>query len=95
MGNEIDYIELGLKCAEVCEALDRGMSGKKPEDFSPSAREAIARLKTWVKPAMRSLDSSLTMPLIAEPSQRSRRRSSRRVGGNYSPDLPMLRVIRM
>lgn len=46
--NERDYVELGLSCADVCRALDRGMSGKKPEDLAQSVREAINQLTTLV-----------------------------------------------
>ena len=65
--NITDYVDLGLACAEVCKALDRGMDGKKPDDLSLSVREAINQLTTWVKPAMHGVESSLTMLLIAEP----------------------------
>ena len=86
MTNKTDYVELGLACADVCKALDRGMNGKQLEDLSPSVREAIGQLTTWVNPAMYNKDSSPTIFLIAELSRRSRRRSSRRVNGMHSPD---------
>ena len=44
MANESDYVELGLACADVCKALDRGMNGKKLDDLSRSVREAIEQL---------------------------------------------------
>lgn len=44
MINERDYIELGLACADVCGALDRGLSGKKLDDLSQSVCEAISQL---------------------------------------------------
>ena len=43
MSNKADYVELGLACAEVCKALERGMGGKKPNQ---SVCEAIAQLTT-------------------------------------------------
>ena len=46
MANKTDYVELGLACAEVCKALDRGMNGRKVEDLSPSVCEAIGQLTT-------------------------------------------------
>ena len=46
MANKTDYVELGLACADVCEALDRGMNGRKLDDLSQSVREAIAQLTT-------------------------------------------------
>ena len=46
MANKIEYVELGLTCANVCKALHRGLGGKKLEDLSPSARDAIEELRT-------------------------------------------------
>ena len=60
MANESDYVELGLACANVCKALDRGMNGRKLDDLNQSVREAIALLTTWVKPVMHASDNSLT-----------------------------------
>ena len=44
MANKTDYIELGLACADVCRALQRGMNGRRPDDLSDSVREAITQL---------------------------------------------------
>ena len=52
MANKTDYVELGLACADVCKALDRGMDGKKLDDLSQSVRDAIGQLTTWVEPAV-------------------------------------------
>lgn len=41
MANETAYVELGLACADVCRALERGMSGKKLCDLSQLVWEAI------------------------------------------------------
>ena len=57
MANKSDYVELGLACANVCKALDRGMNGKKLDDLNESVREAINELTMWVEPVMCSLDS--------------------------------------
>jgi len=46
MANEMDYVELGLACAEVCTALDRGLNGKKLIDLNNSVLEAINQLTT-------------------------------------------------
>lgn len=43
---ELDFVELGLTCAEVCQALDRGINGRQQEPPSSSALEAIERLKS-------------------------------------------------
>lgn len=66
MINQMEYIELGIACADVCSGLGRGMNGKKLDDLSQSVREAIVKLTTWVRPVTRGTDSSLTMLLVAE-----------------------------
>ena len=49
MANEQDYVDLGLSCADICKALERGMGGKSLDDFSQSVRDAINQLMTWVQ----------------------------------------------
>ena len=44
MINETDYVDLGLDCADVCRALDRGMNGRRVGKLSPSVLEAIEQL---------------------------------------------------
>ena len=44
MVNKSDYVELGLACANVCKALERGLGGKELDNLSPSVREAIKQL---------------------------------------------------
>jgi len=46
MINQVDYVELGLACADVCAALDRGLSGKGLNDLNNSVCEAIGQLTT-------------------------------------------------
>ena len=46
MANEMDYVELGLACNNVCAALDRGLKGKRLDELSGSVREAITQLTT-------------------------------------------------
>ena len=47
--NRKGYVEVGLICADICRALDRGMNaGKRPDDLSPSVYETIDQLTTWV-----------------------------------------------
>jgi hypothetical protein len=53
MVENLDYVELGLSCADVCRALDRGIKGKKPTEPSQSVYDAINQLTLWVEPAMR------------------------------------------
>ena len=46
MIKEADCIELGLACAQVCQALEQGMNGRQQEQLSGSTLEAIEQLKT-------------------------------------------------
>ena len=46
MVSEDDYVELGLNCAEICRALDRGTSGKGLDELSKSVCDAINQLTT-------------------------------------------------
>ena len=46
MVNDTDYMELGLACADVCKALDRGMRGRRVDELSQSVFEAIGQLTT-------------------------------------------------
>ena len=46
MVNKIDYVELGLACADVCGALDRGMNGRRIDELNQPVFEAIGRLTT-------------------------------------------------
>ena len=64
MSNRVDYVELGLVCANICTALDRGLSGKELNDLNNSVREAINQLKTSVTSVMHTSNTSLTMRSI-------------------------------
>ena len=46
MTNQMDYVELGLACADVCTALDRGLDGKRLDELNNSVCEAIKQLTT-------------------------------------------------
>ena len=46
MVNKLDYVELGLSCANICGALDRGMSGRRLDDLNRSVCDAICQLTT-------------------------------------------------
>jgi len=48
MIDEQDYVELGLFCADICKALERGMNGKKLSDLGQSVCDAMNQLTTWV-----------------------------------------------
>ena len=60
MANETDYVELGLACADVCRALDRGVNVGRVDDVSPSVFEAIDLLTTSVWSGMYTPGDSLT-----------------------------------
>jgi len=44
--NELEFVEIGLHCADICEALDTGMKGKGLDELSQSVCDAINRLTT-------------------------------------------------
>ena len=46
MANKTDYVELGIACTNVCQALDRGTNGRELDDLSQPVREAIVQLTT-------------------------------------------------
>ena len=46
MINKADYVELGLTCAEVCQALNRGMDRRRGDQLSQPFLEAIEQLTT-------------------------------------------------
>ena len=46
MASRSDCVELGLACADVCKALDRGMKGRHANEFNRSVFEAIEQLTT-------------------------------------------------
>jgi len=44
--DEVDYVELGLACADVCTALNRALTGRLSKDLNSSVCEAITQLTT-------------------------------------------------
>ena len=46
MANDQDYVELGLACAEVCQALDRGLNERPSDELNQSVLGAIGKLTT-------------------------------------------------
>jgi len=44
MVNEGDYVDLASTCANVCAALDRGLSGRRLNELNASVTEAIKQL---------------------------------------------------
>ncbi|KAF9650091.1 hypothetical protein BDM02DRAFT_3112699 [Thelephora ganbajun] len=55
MINKVDYVELGLACADVCRALDRGMNGRQVDQISQLVFEAIEQLTTTVTEIQRNI----------------------------------------
>ena len=95
MPNKLDYVELGLACADVCRALDRGMDGRRLDEFSRSVCEAIEQLTMWVQSIMmHNVRNSLTMFLAAELLQKSSGRSSTELDGIYLTDSSTREVTR-
>ena len=94
MANEQDFVDLGLHCADICKALERGINEKKLDDISKSLCEAINQLNTWVESAVHSLDGPLTTHLVAERLRRSKGGSPNKAGATQFPDLSIPEVIR-
>lgn len=46
MNKKDNYINLGLSCADVCGALDRGLNGGKSDKLSEPVQKAIEKLTT-------------------------------------------------
>jgi len=46
MHSNEEYVGLGLFCADICKALERGMNGKTLDDLNQSTRDAIDQLMT-------------------------------------------------
>jgi hypothetical protein len=46
MANEQDYVELGLSCGDICQALDQGLNGRRLDELSQSVFWAIGKLTT-------------------------------------------------
>ncbi|KAF9783129.1 hypothetical protein BJ322DRAFT_137268 [Thelephora terrestris] len=44
LANQQDFVDLGLACARVCKALDRGLKGRQSGNLSPSVLKAIEEL---------------------------------------------------
>jgi len=44
MINEVDYVDLGIACADVCKALDRVMDRRRVDQLNQSVLRAITQL---------------------------------------------------
>ena len=94
VANEQDYTDLGLYCANICTALDRGVNGKSLDDLNLPVREAINQLTVWVESEMYDLDDLLMTRFVTELSRVSSRRLPNRMGAAASPDFFTLRMTR-
>ena len=94
MANEEDYVELGLHCAGICKAIDRGMSGKRLDDLSRSVCEAINQLTTWVQLEIYGLGHPSMTCLITEPLRRFRERPQNITGAAAFPGFSIRRMTR-
>ena len=95
MANKGDYVELGKSCAGVCEALDRGLNGRRLDNLSQSVLSTIEELTTRVGPLMPVRSDPLTKVSIAELWPRSRGISLRRVNGAQFLDSSTQRTTTM
>ena len=39
--NELEFVELGLFCADICRTLDQGTNGRSSDELNPSIHGAI------------------------------------------------------
>lgn len=49
MANGKEYVGLGIACADVCRALDRGLNCRQADQSNRPVFEAIEQLTTWVE----------------------------------------------
>ena len=81
MANEQDYVDLGISCADICKALERGMDGRSLNDVSKSVCDAINQLATWVELAVHiscpSAYHGLDRRTVAEIQEKVLKRSGR------------------
>ena len=93
MVNKLDYVELGLSCADICKALARGMSGRKLDELNQSVCDAINQLTTWVESAIRAPNHPLKTSNVAL-WQRYKGRSSNGAGEIPPLGFSMRKTIR-
>ena len=80
MADEADYVDIGLLCADVCEALELGMDVKSMDDLNKLSFDAITQLSTWVELAKcifcPSTDHRPDCRTVAEIQERVLKRSA-------------------
>lgn len=81
MVNELDCVESGLSCANICRTLDRGMDGRKLNVLGRSVGDAINQLNMWVEPAIHisgpSVYHTLDHRTVAEIQKKITKQSGR------------------
>ena len=76
MINKVDYVKLGLTCADVCEALNQGLERRQTDQLSQPVLRVIQQFTTYVRPAIRRPCDPLTELSVIGPWIRSGGRSS-------------------
>ena len=81
MANKQEYVELGLFCDKICQALERGRDGRKLNELSKSMRGAIGELEAWVERAIHiscpSAHHDLDRRTVAEIHKKVEKRNGR------------------
>ena len=93
--NKQDYVQLGLSCADVCKALDRGLGGRRLDELSQSLLGAIEQLTVYVQLMVYMLIGLVTEVSIAELWLRSKGRSSTKVNDMRSLEPFMRRTTKI
>ena len=66
MINQAEYVGLGLACADICKALERGMNGRRVDQLNQSVLRAIEQFTMQVESILHVPGDSLTMLLNPE-----------------------------
>ena len=67
MINEVDFVDLGLSCADICQSLDQEIKGRGVPHAGSPILEAIEQLTTWVESVTHAPDYLLTKFSITAP----------------------------
>jgi len=78
MADKVDYVKLGLTCADVCEVLNQGLDRRQTDQLSQSVLEAIQQLTAYVRPMMHTSCDSLTELSIHRTVDRIQRKIIKR-----------------
>ncbi|KAF9791097.1 hypothetical protein BJ322DRAFT_1104759 [Thelephora terrestris] len=89
-GNERDFVDLGLYCAEVCGALDRGLKGKRSDELGESMHKAIGKLTATMAEIQRNINKKAEQNWVSESWNA---RDDKRAIAAWKQDL--MRVLRV